>query len=87
MSYARNDEAKKLWDLLLLAERMPVKNENDFNAKKREIERLRLAYAKVTGMPCKPGSLDENEAKGNAALFGTMRGGPEHRTRDEYNND
>lgn len=87
MSIRRNDQAQAIWLEIQALERQPVKDEEGFKWKKREMGKLMRAYERATGVSCSPANMDAQQARGDHALMRKAFGqGPEHATADDLNN-
>ena len=79
-------EAEKLWAEILACEKLPSGNPQDFEYKRKEMERLRLAYQRASGTSSHPHNWRENEVKGDLQAFGEITGGQAPITSDDLNN-
>lgn len=81
---ADRKEAQRLWGLILQLEAQSTKTEAEFNSKRREMEKLRAAYARASGTSASPRAVEENAAIGRAGLMGSMGlGRPDGVTGDD----
>lgn len=82
---ADRKEAERLWAKIVELEKLPCRNEEEFNHKKREMASLQAAYARASGTSASANNYIENEMKGDLKAFGeTVKGRPsENLTADD----
>ena len=81
----REKEAQRLWTLMRQLEHTQSKTPEEFKFKQREMEKLRAAYAKVTGLSGDPGNMSEQDALTKAKVYGGVVSRPDVETADSLN--